>query len=52
MTRLRAMLSTTAVRLSALYLGLFALCAVALVFYVTSISVGMQHDRIQQVINR
>jgi signal transduction histidine kinase len=51
MTRLRAMLSTTAVRLSALYLGLFALCAVALVFYVTSISVGMQHDRIQQVIN-
>lgn len=50
MTRLRAMLSTTAVRLSALYLGLFALCAVALVFYVTSISVGMQHDRIQRVI--
>lgn len=51
MTRLRAMLSTTAVRLSALYLGLFALCAVSLVFYVTSISVGMQHDRIQQLIN-
>ncbi|WP_420408915.1 sensor histidine kinase [Hoeflea sp.] len=50
MNRLRAMLSTTAVRLSALYLGLFALCAVALVFYVTSISVGMQHDRIQRVI--
>ncbi|MEQ8739119.1 MAG: HAMP domain-containing sensor histidine kinase [Hoeflea sp.] len=50
MSRLRAMLSTTAVRLSALYLGLFALCAVALVFYVTSISVGMQHDRIQRVI--
>jgi hypothetical protein len=24
---------------------------VALVFYVTSISVGMQHDRIQQVIS-
>lgn len=50
MTRLRAMLSTTAVRLSALYLGLFALCAVALVFYVTSISVGMQHDRTQEII--
>lgn len=50
MIRLRAMLSTTAVRLSALYLGLFALCAVALVFYVTSISVGMQHERIQAVI--
>ena len=50
MSRLRAMLSTTAVRLSALYLGLFALCAVALVFYVTSISVGMQHDRTQEII--
>lgn len=50
MTRLRAMLSTTAVRLSALYLGLFALCAVALVFYITSISVGMQHDRTQTII--
>jgi signal transduction histidine kinase len=49
-TRLRAMLSTTAVRLSALYLGLFAICAVALVFYVTSISVSMQHERIQRVI--
>lgn len=50
MTRLRAMLSTTAVRLSALYLGLFALCAVALMFYITSISVGMQHDRTQSII--
>ncbi|WP_394690001.1 sensor histidine kinase [Hoeflea sp.] len=50
MTRLRAMLSTTAVRLSALYLGLFALCAVALMFYITSISVGMQHDRTQDII--
>ena len=45
MSRLRAMLSTTAVRLSALYLGLFALCAIALVFYVTAISEGMQRDR-------
>ncbi|MDP3524565.1 MAG: HAMP domain-containing protein, partial [Hoeflea sp.] len=50
MTRLRAMLSTTAVRLSALYLGLFALCAVALVFYVTAISEGMQRDRTQSAI--
>jgi len=50
MTRLRAMLSTTAVRLSALYLGLFALCAVALVFYVTAISEGMQRDRTQNAI--
>ncbi|MEM5473412.1 HAMP domain-containing sensor histidine kinase [Hoeflea sp. AS60] len=50
MIRLRAMLSTTAVRLSALYLGLFALCAVALVFYVTAISEGMQRDRTQSAI--
>jgi signal transduction histidine kinase len=50
MTRLRAMLSTTAVRLSALYLGLFAVCAVALVFYVTAISEGMQRDRTQSAI--
>ena len=50
MSRLRAMLSTTAVRLSALYLGLFALCAVALVFYVTAISEGMQRDRTRTAI--
>ncbi|MGJ8570596.1 MAG: sensor histidine kinase [Hoeflea sp.] len=50
MIRLRAMLSTTAVRLSALYLGLFAVCAVALVFYVTAISEGMQRDRTQSAI--
>ena len=50
MSRLRAMLSTTAVRLSALYLGLFALCAIALVFYVTAISEGMQRDRTQAAI--
>lgn len=50
MNRLRAMLATTAVRLSALYLGLFALCAVALLFYVTAITEGMQRDRTQQVV--
>lgn len=50
MMRLRAMLSTTAVRLSALYLGLFALCAIALVFYVTAIAEGMQRDNTQRVI--
>ena len=50
MLRLRAMLSTTAVRLSALYLGLFALCAIVLVFYVTAISEGMQRDRTQTAI--
>ena len=38
--RLRAMLSTTAVRLSALYLLLFGVTAVALVFYMTSLAAG------------
>ena len=39
-SRLRAMLSTTAVRLSALYLLLFGVTAVALVFYMTSLAAG------------
>ncbi len=37
---LRAMMKTTAVRLSALYLVLFGLTAVALVFYMTSLAAG------------
>lgn len=36
MGRLRAIMSTTAARLSALYLVLFSLCAFALVFYMTA----------------
>ena len=39
--RLAALLKTTAARLSALYLLLFAVCAVVLVFYMTSLSVRM-----------
>ncbi|MFB2551031.1 sensor histidine kinase [Ensifer soli] len=38
MSRLRALYRTTAVRLSALYLVLFALCAAVLVIYVTAMS--------------
>lgn len=38
---LPAIMKTTAARLSALYLVLFAACAVALVFYVTSLSENM-----------
>ncbi len=38
MNRLRVLFRTTAVRLSALYLLLFALCAAFLVFYVTGMS--------------
>lgn len=48
--RFRAMLSTTAVRLSALYLALFAICAVALVFYVTAISEGLMRDQTERSI--
>lgn len=51
MQRLKAMLSTTAVRLSALYLGLFALCAVALVFYVTAISEGLLRDQTRRSVD-
>ena len=38
MSRLRVLFRTTAVRLSALYLVLFSLCAAFLVFYVTAMS--------------
>lgn len=42
------MLGTTAVRLSALYLALFAICAVVLVFYVTALSERLLRDQTQQ----
>ncbi len=38
--RLGAMMKTTAVRLSALYLLLFGVCAVLLVFYMTAVAAG------------
>jgi signal transduction histidine kinase len=41
MAALRAIMKTTAARLSALYLILFAICATLLVFYMTSLSVRM-----------
>lgn len=50
MGRLRAMLGTTAVRLSALYLALFAICAIALVFYVTAISERLLRDQTQRAV--
>lgn len=45
------MMRTTAARLSALYLLLFALCAVALVFYMTSLSARMLTAQTQATIN-
>jgi signal transduction histidine kinase len=46
-----AIMRTTAARLSALYLLLFALCAVALVFYMTSLSARMLTGQTQDTIN-
>ena len=46
-----AIMRTTAARLSALYLLLFALCAVLLVFYMTSLSARMLTGQTQETIN-
>src|SRR5438552_14580176 len=48
---LPAIMRTTAARLSALYLLLFALCAVLLVFYMTSLSAHMLTAQTQETIN-
>ncbi|WP_378943644.1 ATP-binding protein [Mesorhizobium sp. ANAO-SY3R2] len=49
--KLPAIMRTTAARLSALYLLLFALCAVLLVLYMTSLSVRMLTAQTQDTIN-
>ena len=46
-----AIMRTTAARLSALYLLLFAICAVLLVFYITSLSARMLTAQTQETIN-
>ncbi|CDX18852.1 Integral membrane sensor signal transduction histidine kinase [Mesorhizobium sp. ORS 3324] len=48
---LPAIMKTTAARLSALYLLLFALCAVLLVLYMTSLSARMLTAQTQETIN-
>jgi signal transduction histidine kinase len=48
---LLALVKTTAARLSALYLLLFAVCAVLLVFYMTGLSARMLADQTMQTIN-
>lgn len=45
MSRLGIALQTTAVRLSALYLGLFAICAVILVIYVTALFTSISNHQ-------
>jgi signal transduction histidine kinase len=49
--RLPAIMRTTAARLSALYFVLFALCAVLLVFYMTSLSASMLTAQTMETIN-
>lgn len=49
--RLLAIMNTTAARLSALYVLLFTVCAVFLVFYMTSLSVRMLTVQTQETIN-
>ena len=49
--RLPAIMRTTAARLSALYFILFALCAVLLVFYMTSLSASMLAAQTMETIN-
>ena len=51
MATLRAIMKTTAARLSALYLILFAICATVLVIYMTSLSARMLTAQIQETIN-
>ena len=51
MNGLSALLKTTATRLSALYFVLFSVCAVALMFYMTSLSGRMFVNQTQSTIN-
>ncbi|MCR4268385.1 HAMP domain-containing sensor histidine kinase [Nitratireductor sp. ZSWI3] len=51
MARLLAILNTTAARLSALYLLLFAVCATVLVIYMTSLSARMIVSQTRDAIN-
>ncbi|OJF97368.1 sensor histidine kinase [Pararhizobium antarcticum] len=50
MSRLRILLRTTAVRLSALYLILFSICAAFLVFYVTAMSQGLLEQQTRDAV--
>lgn len=51
MSRFFAMMKMTAVRLSALYLLLFTVCAIVLVFYMTSLSVNLLTSQTEAAVN-
>ena len=50
MSRLRVLFRTTAVRLSAVYLLLFAACAAFLVFYVSSMAEGLLREQMREAV--
>ncbi|MEM9104834.1 MAG: HAMP domain-containing sensor histidine kinase [Pseudomonadota bacterium] len=50
MSRFQMLLRTTAVRMSALYFGLFTVCAVVLVFYVTDLTSSLLTSQTKQVV--
>lgn len=52
MSRFRVLFKSTAVRLSALYILLFALCAATLVFYVTSMSERLLTGQIRDAVSQ
>ena len=51
MNRIKSLLRTTAVRLSALYIILFGLVAVGLSIYMTSLAISMLTDQTQKTLN-
>ncbi|TPW32778.1 sensor histidine kinase [Pararhizobium mangrovi] len=51
LAKVSALTRTTAVRLSALYLLLFAVCALALVFYVTAMSENLLRAQVKQAVD-
>lgn len=52
MSRFRVLFKSTAVRLSALYILLFALCAATLVFYVTAMSERLLSGQIREAVQQ
>ena len=52
MSRFRVLFKSTAVRLSALYILLFALCAATLVFYVTAMSERLLTEQIRDAVQQ
>ena len=52
MSRFKVLFKSTAVRLSALYILLFAICAATLVFYVTAMSERLLTNQIREAVQQ